>query len=62
MARTETDKPLQQRIESVIRNFPFDDYGLDDLSCLLEDDPDAQEWVPALARKVLAAANEEVTG
>lgn len=61
MARTETDSPLQQQIESVIRDFPFDDYGLDDLSCLLEDDPDAQEWVSALARKVLAVIGEEAT-
>ncbi|MFH8531505.1 hypothetical protein ACH4GE_24180 [Streptomyces tendae] len=62
MAGTETDSPLQQRVEAVIRDFPFDNYGLNDVDIALHDYPDDQEWVPALARKVLAALDEAVTG
>jgi hypothetical protein len=45
--------PARDLIAAVIRGFPFDDYGLDDLSHLLEDSPDTQEWVTALAAAVL---------
>ncbi|MFJ2110636.1 hypothetical protein ACIOEX_01685 [Streptomyces sp. NPDC087850] len=62
MARTETDNPLQQRIEAVIRDFSFDNYGFDDVDIALHDYPDDQEWVAALAHKVLAALNEAVNG
>lgn len=61
MAHTETDTPLQQRIEAVIRDFPFDNYGLNDVDIALHDHPDDQEWVPALASRVLAALDEAVT-
>ncbi|GAA4824431.1 hypothetical protein [Streptomyces ziwulingensis] len=61
MAAHQTNSPLQRKIESVIRDFPFDNYGLNDVDIALNDHPDDQEWVPALAGKVLAAINE-VTG
>lgn len=41
------------KLADVIREFPFDNYGLDDVSYLLEDDPEAQDWVPALADAIL---------
>lgn len=62
MARLQTTSPLQQRIEAVIRDFPFDNYGLNDVDIALHDHPDDQEWVPALARNVLAVIDEAVTG
>jgi hypothetical protein len=40
-------------VAGAIRSFPFDNFGMDDVSFALEDDPDAQEWVPALADAVL---------
>ncbi|GHA95281.1 hypothetical protein GCM10010330_56790 [Streptomyces tendae] len=45
---------LRDRIADVIREFPFDDFGLDDLAFLLDSTPDTQEWVPKLADAVLA--------
>ncbi|MEH0627785.1 hypothetical protein [Streptomyces stelliscabiei] len=59
---TSSEPALQQRIEAVIREFPFDNFGMDNVSFALEDDPEAQEWVPALARKILAALDGEATG
>lgn len=44
---------LRDRLADVIRDFPFDNYGLDNVSHLLEDAPDTQEWVPALASAIL---------
>lgn len=44
---------LRDRLADGIREFPFDNYGLDDVSYLLEDSPDTQEWVPALASALL---------
>ena len=44
---------LRDRLADVIREFPFDNYGLDDVSYLLEDAPDTQEWVPALVAAIL---------
>jgi hypothetical protein len=41
-------------VAEAIRTFPFDNFGMDDVSFALEDDPEAQEWVPALADAVLA--------
>jgi len=41
-------------VADAIRTFPFDNFGMDDVSFALEDDPEAQEWVPALADAVLA--------
>jgi hypothetical protein len=41
-------------VADVIRSFPFDNFGMDDVSFALEDDPEAQDWVPALAAAVLA--------
>lgn len=45
--------PLREQVEAAIRDFPFDNYGMDDVSYALEGDPDGQDWVPALARAVL---------
>lgn len=44
---------LRARLADVIRQFPFDNYGLDEVSYLLEADPETQEWVPALAGAIL---------
>jgi 4-aminobutyrate aminotransferase-like enzyme len=44
---------LPARIAEAIRSFPFDNYGLDDVSYLLEAEADAQEWVSALAAVIL---------
>ncbi|WP_405536898.1 hypothetical protein [Streptomyces antimycoticus] len=60
MADRQPDSSLQQRIEAVIRDFPFDNYGLNDVDIALHDYPDDQEWVPALARRVLTALDEAV--
>lgn len=49
---------LRDRIADAIREFPFDDFGLDDVSYLLEGEPDTQEWVPELAATVLAVLSE----
>jgi hypothetical protein len=49
------DQALRNRIRRAICEFPFDDYGLDDVSYLLDSEPDSQEWVPKLADSVLAA-------
>lgn len=57
MATSSNEPPLQQRIEAAI----FDNFGMDDVSFALEDDPEAQEWVPALARKILTTLGEPVT-
>lgn len=44
---------LRTKLADTIREFPFDNYGLDDISYLLEADPETQEWVPALADAIL---------
>ncbi|MBE4783938.1 MULTISPECIES: hypothetical protein [Streptomyces] len=50
-----TPPAARDQIAAAIRSFPFDDYGMDDVSYALEDTPETQEWVPALADAVLAA-------
>jgi hypothetical protein len=45
---------LRDQLAEVIREFPFDNYGLDDVAYLLEGEPATQEWVPALADAVHA--------
>lgn len=55
MSSTTHATELRDRLADVIREFPFDNYGLDDVSYLLEDSPDTQEWVPALADALLIA-------
>lgn len=42
------------QVEEVIRTFDWGDYGMNDADIGLHDDPDAQEWVPDLAVKILA--------
>lgn len=53
MPEIQQDSPARDQIAAVIRDFPFDDYGLNNISYALEDDPETQEWVPALAAAVL---------
>ena len=57
---TPAESPLREQIIETIREFPFDNYGLDDVSYLLEDTPDTQEWVPALADAVLTVVKQRV--
>ncbi|MCZ4602953.1 hypothetical protein O3S80_04030 [Streptomyces sp. Lzd4kr] len=45
---------LREQIAEAVREFPFDNYGLDDVAYLLDSEPDTQEWVPKLAAAVLA--------
>lgn len=40
-------------VETAIREFSWDNYGLDDVQYTL-DDPDTQDWVRDLAKAVLA--------
>ncbi|MFG3710819.1 hypothetical protein [Micromonospora sp. NPDC047730] len=44
--------------EAAIRQFPFDNYGLDEVDVLLHDSPDAQEWVSDLAGCVVTALQD----
>lgn len=46
-------------VVAVIRDFDFADYGLDDIAYGIEADPEAQEWIPDLAVKILAALGEQ---
>jgi hypothetical protein len=41
-------------VADAIRTFRFDNFGMDDVSFALEDEPEAQEWVPALTDAILA--------
>ncbi|MDT0567887.1 hypothetical protein RM704_10465 [Streptomyces sp. DSM 3412] len=50
-----TPSPARDQIVTVIREFPFDNYAMDDVSYSLADRPETQEWVPALADAVLAS-------
>ncbi|MCL6734405.1 hypothetical protein [Streptomyces neyagawaensis] len=50
-----TPSPARDQVAAVILGFPFDDYGMDDVSYALEETPETQEWVPALADAVLAS-------
>ncbi|MDX2838019.1 hypothetical protein PV377_03195 [Streptomyces ipomoeae] len=47
-----TTTGTRERLADIIRQFPFDNYGLDDVSYLLEEDPGAAEV--AAARKYAA--------
>lgn len=47
-----------EAFEKTIRDFPWDNYGMDDVDYLLQTDPEAQEWVPALAEKLQNAVSE----
>ncbi|MFI6854470.1 hypothetical protein [Streptomyces sp. NPDC050416] len=55
---TPTHSPLRDHVVAVIREFPYDDFGMDEVSYALEADPDSQEWVPALADKILTAVRQ----
>jgi hypothetical protein len=55
---TSTDSLLREQIAAAIRDFPFDNYGLDDVDIALHDHPEDQEWVPALADAVLTAISQ----
>ncbi|MYS15153.1 hypothetical protein [Streptomyces sp. SID4982] len=63
MAKSQSaGSPLQGRIEAVIREFPFGNYGLDEVDIALHDYPDDQEWAPDLATAVLAAIEQGHAG
>lgn len=68
LGRTTSDQPtvVDQAAAAVvadaIRSFPFDNFGMDDVSFALEDDPDAQEWVAALADVVLRRLTADPQG
>jgi len=46
--------------EKAIKEFPFWNYGMDGVDIALREDPEAQEWVPALAAKIEVAVREQV--
>lgn len=48
-------KNAQHIAEEAIREFPWDDYGLDEVSIGLTEQPEYQEWVTPLAQAVLRA-------
>lgn len=48
----------REKIIGALKRFPFDDYGLDDVSYQIESDPEAQEWIPDLADKILEALGD----
>lgn len=48
------ERSLEARIERVIRDFPFDDYGMDEV----EDIKD-EEWLPALAGQIAAEVRSD---
>ncbi|MFC8515516.1 hypothetical protein [Streptomyces sp. NPDC057257] len=62
MPDTEQSSPARDQIAAVIRDFPFDDYGLDNVSFLLEDSPETQEWVPALRPMCSASSASTSSG
>ncbi|MGW5175925.1 hypothetical protein ACWERY_16375 [Streptomyces sp. NPDC004082] len=62
MADSTDASSLQQRVEATIRDFPFGNYGLNDVDIALHDHPEYQEWVPELARAVLKAVAPEAGG
>lgn len=53
MSSPEQATELRDHLAEVIRSFPFDNYGLNDVDIALHDYPDYQEWVPALADALL---------
>lgn len=59
---TSTASPSRDQIADVIRGFPFDDYGLNEVDIALHDHPDDQEWVPKLADAVLAVVRRAKVG
>jgi len=55
----------KERIVFAITEFPFWNYGMDDVSSAIEEDPEAQEWIPALADAIinwLDGKEEETSG
>ncbi len=43
---------MQEEIASIIRDFPWNNFGMDDVGYAIEEDPEAQEWIPELARNI----------
>lgn len=50
------------KVTRAISEFPFWNYGMDNVSFAIEEDPEAQEWIPALAEAILTAIGEEPNG
>jgi hypothetical protein len=45
----------KDQIVKTIQEFHFWNYGMDDVSSAIEEDLEAQEWIPALADAILKA-------
>jgi len=50
------------RIIKVIQEFHFWNYGMDEVSSAIEEDLEAQEWIPALADAIIEATDSKNTG
>lgn len=48
--------PVEQAAADAIRGFEWSDYGLDGVGIAIRNDPDYQQWIPDLAREVVAQA------
>lgn len=46
------DSELYESIVQSIKEFNWSNYGLDIVDIGIHDDPEAQEWIPALARNI----------
>lgn len=46
---------LIDTIAEVLKKFSFSNYGMDDVEFAIREDPDAQEWIPDLAREIARA-------
>lgn len=52
----------KDQIVAAIQEFNFWNYGMDGVSIALEEDPEAQEWVPALADAIIESMGEDPDG
>lgn len=50
----------KKRIERVLVEFDWYDYGLDDVSSAIEEAPESQEWIPDLASKIIETLQEQI--
>lgn len=53
----------QARVMQAIEQFPFDNFGMDDVSIAIEEDRTGQEWIACLATEIcrVLAASEPVS-
>lgn len=57
-----TIDPRQTAAEEAIAAFDFGDYGLDTVDILIREHREYQDWIPALARAVIAAVDNAGDG